>query len=46
VDEVILSGAVAGELGISMLDVKRGLWRLREDPAGVERESAEKEVWK
>ena len=46
VDEVILSDAVAGELGISILDVKRGLWRPREDPAGVERESAEKEVWK
>ena len=46
VDEVLLSDLVAGELGIVLLDVKRGVWKLREDPASVERRSAEKETWR
>jgi len=46
VDEVVLSDMVVGELGIVLLDVKEGLWRLRRDPEGVERRSVEKEVWK
>ena len=33
VDEVIPQRRGGGGLGISILDVKRGLWRLREDPA-------------
>ena len=32
VDEVVVSDYVAGELGIVLLDFKRGLWRLNDDP--------------
>jgi hypothetical protein len=46
VDEVILSDAVAGELGIVLLDLKRGLWRLNYEAPDVVRPSSEKEEWR
>jgi len=40
VDEVALSDYVSSELGIVLLDIKRGLWRLTDDPVNKVRESA------
>lgn len=42
VDEVALSDYVSSELGIVLLDIKRGLWRLVDDPVDKVRESAKK----
>ena len=32
IDEVVISDYVASELGIVLLDIRRGLWRLSDDP--------------
>ena len=40
IDEIAISDYVASELGIVLLDLKKGLWRLRDDPPGRVRESA------
>jgi len=32
IDEVVISDYVASELGIVLLDIKQGLWRLSDDP--------------
>ena len=43
VHEVLLSDYVAGVLGIILLDLKRGLWRLNDDFLNEIRETAEPE---
>ena len=45
VHEVLLSDFVASALGIALLDIKRGLWRLVDDPQGKVRETAKLEEW-
>ena len=45
VHEVLLSDYVASMFGIILLDLKKGLWRLNDDPANVIRKSAEAEEW-
>ena len=45
VHEVALSDHVASELGIVLLDIKRGLWRLKDDSPDVVRETAPEELW-
>ena len=45
VHEVLLSDYVASMLGIILLDLKRGLWRLNDDPPNKIRETAEPEEW-
>jgi len=45
VHEVLLSDFVASALGITLLDIKRGLWRLIDDPQGKVRETAKPEEW-
>jgi len=44
VHEVLISDYVASMLGISILDLKRGLWRLQDEPDKV-RSSEEREEW-
>ena len=39
IDEVAISDYVASELGIMLLDFKKGLWRLKDDPLEKIRES-------
>jgi hypothetical protein len=39
IDEVAISDCVASELGIMLLDFKKGLWRLKDDPLEKIRES-------
>lgn len=38
-DEVLISDYLAGELGIVLLDLRRGLWRFQDDPPSVIRQS-------
>jgi len=45
-EEVIISGYLASELRISLIDIKEGLWCLREEVGKVVRRSEEKQVWK
>jgi len=45
VHEVLISDYVSSILGIILLDFKRGLWRLSDDPADKIRESVEMEEW-
>ena len=45
VREVVLSDYVASMLGIMLLDLKRGRWRLADDPPGKVRETVEPEEW-
>lgn len=45
IHEVVLSDYVASMLGIILLDLKRGLWRLADDPPDTIRETAEPEEW-
>jgi len=45
VHEVLLSDYVASMLGIILLDLKRGFWRLVDDPYGKVRETAKLEEW-
>ncbi len=40
VDEVVISDYVSSVLGIVLLDLREGLWRLRDDPPGTVRRSA------
>ncbi len=44
-DEVLLSDYVMGELGIIVLDARRGYWRFRGDPASLARPSRRSESW-
>jgi hypothetical protein len=37
--EATISDALAGELGIVLLDLKSGKWRLKDDPPHIERDS-------
>ena len=43
--EVLLSDKVIEELGIQIMSAKSGRWRLRDDPPGLERPSAEPTYW-
>ncbi len=45
-DEVLISDQLAGELGIQILDIARGVWRLNTDPPEVVRKSVGRQVWK
>ena len=45
VHEVLLSDYVSSMLGIILLDLKRGLWRLTDDPPDKVRETAKLEEW-
>ena len=44
-DEVLLSDYVIGELGIIVLDARRGFWRFKRDPASLVRHSRGGESW-
>ncbi|MEM1546671.1 MAG: hypothetical protein QXP91_09445 [Candidatus Methanomethylicia archaeon] len=39
IDEIVISDYVASELGIILLDFRKGLWRLRDAPLEKVRES-------
>ncbi len=43
--EVLISDALAEALGIQLVDIARGLWRYRDDPPYVIRESVRAEYW-
>jgi len=43
--EVILSDYVCGVLGMVLLDLKRGYWRLVDDPEDIVRETVEPKTW-
>jgi len=45
IHEVLISDYVSSILGIILLDFKRGLWRLSDDPINKIRESVEIEEW-
>ena len=45
VREVLLSDYVASVLGISLIDLKKGIWRLVDDPLDKFRETVEPEEW-
>lgn len=45
IHEVVLSDYVSTLLGIVLLNIKKGLWRLEDDPVGVVRGSEEAEEW-
>ena len=43
--EVLISDALAEALGIQLMNIARGLWRYRDDPPDVIRESVRAEYW-
>ena len=43
--EVLISDALAEALGIQLVGIARGLWRYRDDPPDVIRESVRAEYW-
>ena len=43
--EVLISDMLAGVLGIQLLDIGRGYWRVKEDPPDLVRMSVEPEYW-
>jgi hypothetical protein len=43
--EVLISDALAEALGIQLINIARGLWRYRDDPPDVIRESVRAEYW-
>ena len=43
--EVLISDALAEALGIQLVSIARGLWRHRDDPPDVIRESVKAEYW-
>lgn len=43
--EVLISDYLAGELGITVEDFRRGIWRLRSDPVDRKREGYTKQLW-
>jgi len=45
IHEVLLSDYVSSILGIILLDIKKGLWRLSDDPIDTIRKSTELEEW-
>jgi hypothetical protein len=42
IDEILISDYVASEFGITLLDLRRGLWRLSDDPPNIIRYSITK----
>ena len=45
IHEVLLSDYVSSILGIILLNIKKGLWRLSDDPIDTIRKSTELEEW-
>lgn len=45
VHEVVLSDYVSAHLGIVLLNIKKGLWKLEDDPIGLIREPEKPEEW-
>ena len=45
IHEVLLSDYIASMLGLILLDLKRGLWRLTDDPTDKVRKTAKPEEW-
>ena len=44
-DEILISDALAGALGLILLDTERGIWRFRDDPPNRERPSEAPSSW-
>lgn len=44
-DEILISDALAEALGLNILSPKKGHWRFRDDPPGLERESMPAQSW-
>lgn len=44
-NRIIMNDVLVGELGMNLLDVKKGVWRFADDPAGRERPSEMKELY-
>ena len=44
-DEVLISDKLAEELGIVLIAIASGIWRLADDPPDTRRESVEPEYW-
>ncbi len=45
IDEILISDYVASELGLLLLDLRRGLWRFSDDHSSRIRKSASPQYW-
>ena len=45
-EEVLISDQLAGELGIQIIDIAKGVWRLSTDPPEAMRKSVGRQIWR
>lgn len=44
-DEVLISDKLASKLGIELIDIGEGIWRLKSDKENILRKSFERQIW-